>query len=377
MNARIFDYLDATPTASSPRLVIDLHTVAAQYDAFRAAMPDTGIYYAVKANPAAAVLSVLAAKNSSFDAASPAEIDAVLAVGASPNRISYGNTIKKEADIAAGYARGVRMFAFDCEEELQKLARSAPGSEVFCRILCDCVGAEWPLSRKFGCDEDMAGRLLVAARDYGLKPCGVSFHVGSQQNDPDAWSGALSTAARIFTGVAQHGITLDLLNLGGGFPVRYDKPVPDTAVYGTHIVDALHKHFPGRTLRTVIEPGRGMTGAAGVMESEVVLVARKHVDDSVRWVYLDIGKFGGLLETLDESIRYPIVTPHDGGVTGPCIVAGPTCDSIDVLYEKKPYALPEALRAGDRVRLLSAGAYTVTYAAVSFNGFTPPEVICI
>jgi ornithine decarboxylase len=121
----------------------------------------------------------------------------------------------------------------------------------------------------------------------------------------------------------------------------------------------------------VIEPGRFMVGDAGVVSAEVVLVSRKAKDDPVRWVYLDIGRFGGLAETEGEAIKYAFRTPHDGGVDGPVTIAGPTCDSTDTLYEKSNYRLPLALDCGDRVELLSTGAYVTTYASQAFNGFRP------
>jgi ornithine decarboxylase len=114
-----------------------------------------------------------------------------------------------------------------------------------------------------------------------------------------------------------------------------------------------------------------MVGDAGVIEAEVVLVSKKAAEDEVRWVYLDIGKFGGLAETMDEAIRYPIRTPRDGAEMAPCVIAGPTCDSVDVLYEKEPYWLPVSLEIGDKVLIEGTGAYTTTYSAVAFNGFPP------
>jgi len=163
---------------------------------------------------------------------------------------------------------------------------------------------------------------------------------------------------------------LAMVNLGGGFPTRYLKDVPAAAAYGRAIFDGLRKHFGNRIPETIIEPGRGMVGDAGVLKAEVVLVSRKSRDDRLRWVYLDVGKFGGLAETMDEAIRYPIKTPRAGD-TGPCVVAGPTCDSADVLYERTPYELPLTLTVGDEVLIEGTGAYTTTYSAVAFNGFSP------
>jgi ornithine decarboxylase len=293
-----------------------------------------------------------------------------------PERISYGNTIKKEEDIRAAFAKGVDLFAFDSAAELAKIGRAAPGARVFCRILTSGAGAEWPLSRKFGCTPPMARDLLAEAKAHGLVAYGVSFHVGSQQREPAQWDAALAEVAHLFRDLDQIGVELEMVNLGGGFPATYCEAVPDPSAYGAAIAAALRRHFGNRIPRLIMEPGRGLVGDAGVIESEVVLIARKGGEDDRRWVYLDIGKFGGLAETMDEAIRYPIACPVDGP-TEPAILAGPTCDSADVLYERKPYPLPLALAIGDRVQIASTGAYTSTYAAVAFNGFAPLATRCI
>jgi ornithine decarboxylase len=370
MTERIHEFLRRRED-DGPCLVVDLDVVRDNYRAFAGALPDTRVYYAVKANPSPEVLKLLAGLGSCFDTASVTEIEMALAAGATPERISYGNTIKKERDIARAFALGVRLFAVDSKEEVEKIARAAPGVRVFCRFLFDCAGAEWPLSRKFGCDPVMAVEVLEHARRQGLEAHGVSFHVGSQQRRTQAWDQALKSAAAIFRACAERGIQLAMVNLGGGFPTKYLKEVPAVKAYGNSIFRALRKHFGNAIPETIIEPGRGMVGNAGIIEAEVVLVSKKSATDNVRWVYLDIGKFGGLAETMDESIRYPIRTPRDGSEAGPCVVAGPTCDSMDVLYEKTPYELPVSLEIGDKVLIEGTGAYTTTYASVGFNGFAP------
>ena len=368
--AKIIEFL-RREKPEGPCLVVDLDVVRANYEAFAMSMPDTRIFYAVKANPAPEVLSLLASLGSCFDTASVPEIEMSLAAGATPDRISFGNTIKKERDIVRAYEMGVRLFAVDSHTEVEKVARAAPGAQVFCRILTDGAGAEWPLSRKFGCEPAMAESVLLSAHALGLQAYGVSFHVGSQQTRLDAWDVAVGEAKAIFERMLSHGIKLEMVNLGGGFPTKYLKPVPGQSTYANAIHDALTKHFGNALPETIIEPGRGMVGNAGVVKAEVVLISRKHANDDTRWVYLDIGKFGGLAETMDEAIRYPITTARDGDVKEPCVIAGPTCDSADVLYEKTPYPLPITLTVGDEVLIEAAGAYTTTYAAVAFNGFPP------
>ena len=376
MTDRILQYLAQHP-AEGPRLVLDLDVVRDNFASFAKALPDTRVFYAVKANPAPEVLELLARLGSCFDTASVVEIQLALAAGATPDRISYGNTIKKELDVARAFALGVRLFAVDCEAEVEKVARAAPGSKVFCRILCDGAGAEWPLSRKFGCAPSMAARVLEHAHRLGLSAHGLSFHVGSQQRNPRMWDAALKASAAIFKDLAERGIQLSMLNLGGGFPTRYLKEVPPVRAYGQTIFRALRKHFGNRIPETIIEPGRGMVGNAGIIEAEVVLVSKKSDDDAVRWVYLDIGKFNGLAETMDEMIRYPVRTAFDDDARGPCVLAGPSCDSVDVLYEKEPYWLPVSLEIGSKVLIEGTGAYTTTYSTVGFNGFPPLASVVI
>jgi ornithine decarboxylase len=361
----------------TPCLVVDLDIVAEAYQTLRTYLPLAKVFYAVKANPAGEIVDLLRGLGSSFDVASRGEIELCLGHGVVPERLSFGNTIKKERDIAYAYERGVRLFAFDSAAELEKLARSAPGARVFCRILVDGTGAEWPLSRKFGCAPEMAVELLRAARQQGLDPYGVSFHVGSQQTNLDQWDSAVGRAARMFSLLAEADITLRMVNIGGGFPAHYRGEVPGVERYAAAVMAAVTRHFGNDLPEIIIEPGRSLVGDAGVIQSEVVLISQKAYGDSRRWVYLDVGKFNGLAETMDESIKYRIRTPADGGATGATVIAGPTCDSADILYERTEYRLPMALKVGDKVQILSTGAYTSSYASVGFNGFTPIKTYCI
>lgn len=356
---------------TGPRLIIDLGLVESAYGRLKEGLRDAEIYYAVKANPHPAVLTTLRNLGAKFDVASRGEIERCLALGISARRLSFGNTIKRAEDIAFAYEKGVRLFAFDAEEELEKLARHAPGAQVICRLLVTSSSAEWPLSRKFGCEEAMAEALLLKAKTLGLKPAGLSFHVGSQMRDPAEWRPVLARTAALWARLGEQGVKLSILNIGGGFPARYRKDAPPMTYFAKRVRSMVAEFFPTPPKRIIAEPGRGLVGEAGVIEAEVLLVSRKSEDDPRRWVFLDIGKFGGLAETMEEMIRYTIVTDRDSDPLGPCVLAGPTCDSVDVLYEENPVMLPTTLRAGDRVLLPSTGAYTSTYSSVWFNGFTP------
>lgn len=367
----------AVARADTPYLVFDPRIAVRRYAHLCAMFAGADVHYAVKANPQPELLHRLAAHGASFDVASRAEVDLCLGQGASPGDISYGNTIKKVSDIRHAYARGVRLFVFDSEAELHKLAVHAPGARVLCRLLVDGEGARWPLGHKFGCSPEMAAALLIRAARIGLEPIGVSFHVGSQQVDPLRWEAGIALAARVFSAVAAAGLALTTLNVGGGFPVTYRSPVPAIEVYAAVVEQAMRTHFGATRPRLAVEPGRYVAAPAGLLRAEVVLVSRKGDDDDARWVYLDVGRFSGLAETEGEAIQYQLRTDRDGGPTGPVRLAGPTCDSADILYRHTPYRLPLALRAGDHVDILAAGAYTATYSSVGFNGFPPLSTICI
>ena len=356
---------------ATPCLVVDIDRVESNFRALRDALPLARIYYAVKANPARQVLERLVRLDSSFDAAGFEEVEACLAAGAHPDAISFGNTIKKVSAIRSAHAVGVSLFAFDSAEELDKLARHAPGARVYCRILVENTGADWPLSRKFGTTVEHARALMLRAGELGLDPYGLSFHVGSQQTSTASYAAAIGRVGMLFTDLRDAGVNLRMINLGGGFPVRYRDVVPELDQFGLAIMGAMTRAFGNALPEMLIEPGRCIVGDAGVVSAEVVLVSRRDVSDPVRWVYLDIGRFGGLAETEGEAIKYRIATPHDGTATGPVAIAGPTCDGADILYEKSNYRLPLALTHGDRIELLSAGAYVSTYASQGFNGFTP------
>jgi ornithine decarboxylase len=377
----VYDYFDEATwgrikafadTHETPFLVVDLATIDRQYDDLARYFPYARTYYAVKANPAPQVLTLLRDKGSCFDIASTYELDKVLALGVSPDRISFGNTIKKAKDIRTFYQKGVRMFATDSEADLRNIAKAAPGARVYARILTEgTLTADWPLSRKFGCESDMAMDLLILARDLGLEPYGVSFHVGSQQREIGAWDAALGKVKVIFNRLRQEdGIKLKMINMGGGFPANYIQRTNELAIYAEEITRFLKEDFMDEMPEIIIEPGRSLVSNAGVLVSEVVLISRKSRTALHRWVYTDVGKFSGLIETLDESIKYPIYTEKNGELEN-AIIAGPTCDSADIMYENYKYGLPLNLATGDRLYWLSTGAYTTTYASVEFNGFPP------
>jgi ornithine decarboxylase len=295
-----------------------------------------------------------------------------LSLGISPDRICFGNTIKKSKDVRYFYEKGVRMYATDSEADIRSIAKAAPGSKIYTRILTEgTFTADWPLSKKFGCQADMAMDLIIMAKNLGLVPCGVSFHVGSQQRDIGAWDAAIGKVKVIFERLMdEDGIDLKMINLGGGFPANYLTKTNELELYAQEITRFLTESFGENMPEIILEPGRSLVGNAGVLVSEVVLISRKSRTALNRWVYTDVGKFTGLIETMDEAIKYPIYSGKTGELEE-AILAGPTCDSMDILYEDYKYPLPLNLAISDRLYWLSTGAYTSTYSSVEFNGFPP------
>ncbi|WP_455382969.1 type III PLP-dependent enzyme [Salinispira pacifica] len=355
----------------TPCLIIDLEAVRRKYLEIRNVLPFAQIYYAVKANPDDQVISLLNELGSCFDVATRYELDQLLRLGVDPSRMSYGNTIKKTEDIRYFYQKGIRLFVTDSHEDLVEIAREAPGSRVFFRLLTEGTGSDWPLSRKFGAHSDMIYYLIIEARNAGLEPFGFSFHVGSQQRDIGQWDDAIARCKYLFDALeADEGIKLEMINLGGGFPASYLSPTLPLEVYASEIKRFLFEDFGDTLPQIYMEPGRALTADAGVIVSEIVRISKKAKNNLYRWAFLDVGLFGGLIETVGEAIKYPIY--FDGqGEAEEIILAGPTCDSMDVMYQDFKYKMPSSTRAGDRVYIFTTGAYTQSYSSVYFNGFPP------
>ena len=372
-------FLDFSKDLPTPNIVVNLNTIKRNFLTLKDSFPYAKIFYAIKANPGEPVLQMLAEMGSNFDIASRYELDMISKFVNDPSRFSYGNTIKKSSDIKYFYEKGVRIFATDSKDDLKNIAENAPGSKVYVRILVENSDtADWPLSRKFGCHPDMAYNLLVQAKEQGLIPYGVSFHVGSQQRDIGAWNDAIAKVKYLFNSLEEEeNIKLQMIDMGGGFPATYIDPTNELSVYASEITRFLTEDFGDDLPEIILEPGRSLVGDSGILTSEVILASRKNNTALTRWVYIDAGKFNGLIETIDECIKYPIITTKDGDKEGEAIIAGPTCDSMDVMYETTKYKLPVTLKQGDRMYWLSTGAYTTTYASVAFNGFPPIQTYYI
>ncbi len=352
----------------TPLLLIDLKGVQRKYSQLKYHMPQFKVYYAVKANDDINILRALSELSSGFEVASSDELQKVLSLGIKPERIISSNPVKPINFIEHAYSVGADRFCVDSFAEVEKIAKVAKRARVYVRISVPNEGSDWPLSRKFGVNADTALEILEFVREKGLIPYGITFHVGSQCNNYRNWLIAIKKSAELWTMAAKRGFRLQMLNMGGGIPIKYMYEalrIEDIAYY---IKGLLQKFFPNNPHELQIEPGRGMVGDQGLMIARVIGKAKRDNED---WIYIDTGVFNGLAEALG-GIRYPIYVEREGELKD-WTIGGISCDSMDVIA--KGVALPEP-EVGDYVYILSSGAYTTVYAA-NFNGFPKPEVLCL
>lgn len=363
----------------TPFLIINLKKIDEKYQELKENMPYAKIYYAVKANPNIEILKLLADKGACFDIASIYELDLILSLGVTPDRLSYGNTIKKEKDIKYAYQKGIRLFVTDSRQDLKKISINAPGSRVFFRIIAEGGDSDWPLSRKFGATPDVIYHLVIESKSLGLNPYGISFHVGSQQRDISQWDQAISQVKYLFDSLKEEGIELKLINMGGGFPAHYLRPTQEITTYTKEITRRLKEDFKDNFPEIIIEPGRSLVADSGVIVTEIVLSSKKSMLNQYEWMYLDCGVYSGLTETINESIRYPIFPEKQETSENKkqVILAGPTCDSFDLMYIQNKYTFPIDIKDGDRLYILTTGAYTDNTSSVGFNGFPPLKAYVI
>ena len=359
----------------TPYLKITLDCIVQNYKEFQTALSPYGdVYYSIKANPIPQVIKALSNANAFFDIASKEELDIVLSQGVFPNKICFGNTIKKIKDIEYAYQKGIRLFASDAIMDLKHLREYAPESQVFFRLVTSNEGAQWPLSFKFGTDIKNVKTLIKTAIKYHLEPVGVSFHVGSQQQSITQWKNAILMAKSIFEYAQSEGIKLSILNLGGGFCSNYIEKNLSITAQINEIKFYLEEIFDQEIPKIMIEPGRAIVADSGIIKSQVLLIADRPYHD-VPWLYLDVGLFNGLMESMGEAIKYPLSCSKKNIKTMPFILAGPTCDSLDVIYQNYHYQLPVDITAGDYVYFHQTGAYTYSYSSVEFNGYKPLKII--
>jgi ornithine decarboxylase len=344
----------------SPVLAVSRAALKAQLARFRRHLPRVQPYYAVKANPHGDIIKLLAAWGAGFDVASAAEMQWVLDAGAPVERLIFANTIKPASAIAAAAAKGLTLMTFDSEYELDKIAEHCPQARVVVRIKVPNVGSMVELSLKFGVDPSDAIPMLIKAHQMGLRPAGVSFHVGSQCLRVENYIEAMEMAAIIVRDGLLKQLPLELVDIGGGFPIRHFADEPEHFEPMAEVISKELDRLFEPNLRIIAEPGRFLVGPAGTL---VLRVVGRAIRENKHWYYLDDGVYGALSGMIFDHAKYEFGVLR-GGRTRLCALAGPTCDGLDII--SRGQQLPE-LDVGDVVYVNHCGAYS-TASATSFNG---------
>jgi ornithine decarboxylase len=363
---KVLNYI-ALSDEPPPYLLMDKEVVKEKVSLIGKGIKNAKVFYAVKANPDREVLAFLNGFGVGFEIASEGELQILASLGVGPERIITSNPIKSLKFLEQAVSYGVNYFAYDSPAEVEKLARYAQGSNVYVRLTVPNEGSEWPLSKKFGVEMDEAVELLVQAQKRGLNPFGITFHVGSQCNNVYNWDTAIEKARELSETAEHQGIILRMLNIGGGYPIRYTKNVVDIATIEKKIDKVISRKF-SKDLEVFIEPGRSVVGDSGIFVATVIGKARRGDEN---WLYIDVGVFNGLMESVG-GIKYQYIV---GSRSEPKLwtVSGPSCDSFDVI--DRDVELPEP-EVGNRILIPSSGAYTISYAS-EFNGFSIPKTILI
>jgi ornithine decarboxylase len=352
---------------ATPYLLCDLSVIDRKVERLRAALPGVVPYYAMKANPDPRVLKHVKGLGVRFEIASIHELDLLEALGVDPAGVIFSNPIKPDWAIASAWGRGVPTMVVDDLDEIEKVAKVSSDIRLCLRLETVNTGSDWPLTGKFGATASEAMDIIQHCAAAGLNLAGLTFHVGSQCRNLDNWHAGIENAKMIIERMRAAGLSPNLLNLGGGFPVQHTRPMPTIEEIGRTVRKSLAGLGEGFTV--MCEPGRYLVGDSCWMVTRVVGTATRK---GRRWIYLDVGAFTGLAETL-ESFDYELKTDRTGRPI-PVTVAGPTCDTADLLFQEKE--LPEDLQAGDFVYIPNAGAYTTAYAS-TFNGFPLPRMVML
>jgi ornithine decarboxylase len=344
-----------------PVLVMSRQRLRANVRRFMAAMPRVRPHFAVKANPDKEILRIFQDEGTCFEIASIAELDAMVTLGADMETVFYSNPIKSPQSIKHAADHGVIWYCVDTHEEVEKIAMINPQAKLYLRIAVSNEGSSWPLAGKFGAGPAAVEAIIAAAKQFNMQICGVTFHVGSQCCNIDNWVAGIRASKQLFAKLISHGFMPQLLNLGGGYPLQFNGDEPLIEQIGEAINREL-EDIP-ESIQVMAEPGRYLVGSAGCLVSQIVGVASR---DDARWIYLDTGVYGGLMElTMDFPLS--LVSERTGDL-GLWTLAGPTCDSIDVMGR---HQLPTNSAAGDFVYMPNLGAYCTT-CACDFNGFPAP-----
>ncbi len=337
---------------------------------FRNTLPEVGLFYSVKANAHPRILKILADAGVSFDIASIYEYELLRSLGVPNERMFYTHPIKSPTEIEYFFEHGVNTFVADNFVELDKIASIARGREAFVvlRMLVENPIARINLSAKFGAPPDELIKLAFHARKLGLTVHGIAFHVGSQTTGSHPYVNALNEVKRIADILLAEGFNLQLIDIGGGFPIPYPEWVPPFQVFARPIREIITEYFP--QMKVIAEPGRFIVGNAVVLVSSVIGRSKR---SGVDWVFVDDSIYHTFSGKLYDDADYPIVHFRDKEPSKVTVIGGRTCDSHDILYQS--VLLPD-LKVGDIIVFLNVGAYTLASSS-KFNGFDPPKLVVL
>jgi ornithine decarboxylase len=352
----------------TPLLLIDTDKVSEKLSMMGKKIKNARLFYAVKANPDINLARFVSERVVGFEISSEGELNMLAEIGVKADRIISSNPVKSLTFLEKAYSYGINQFAYDSFDEAEKIAKLAPRSNVYVRLAVPNEGSEWPLSRKFGAELDDAVQLLVFAQEKELNPVGITFHVGSQCTDLYSWNIALDKAKILWDIAEQKKIKLQILNIGGGYPVNYTRNVLDIDTIEKNIDKLIREKFP-EDIEVHMEPGRAVVGDAGMLVTTVIGKAKRRDED---WLYIDVGVFNGLMESLG-GIRYTYLVESYNTSAKEWTIAGPSCDGFDVIDKNVRLWEPDI---GNLLLVLSGGAYTVSYAS-EFNGFSIPNSVLI
>lgn len=352
----------------TPFLIMDREKLIENCRLFSRVFQKNKVFYSVKANCADSVLKLLDENGINFDVAAKGEIEQLFRLGIPVEKMIFSAPTKIPGHIDFAYRVGVKVYAFDSYCELDKLAVLAPGSEVIARVTVANTGSEWPLEKKFGVEPSQVVDLMVYAAEKGLVPAGLGFHVGSQNRIPASWGSALESMAKLYSDLKTAGISLKYINTGGGYPADYRQEIPGVEAIA-EVIHSSHKQLFDDKVEIWVEPGRGLVANAGILVTSVI---NQTVRDDKLWVYVDTGIFHGVMET-SQGFKFPVLTEKDNEPRRECILAGPSCDSVDVFMDG--ITLPETIDVGDKLFFLSAGAYTTSVE--HYNGISYPDELLI
>lgn len=355
------DYIESY---EDPMLVMSETRLRDNARRFKAAMPRVRPHFAVKANPHVDVLRIFKEEGLCFEVASIAEIDAMIELDVNIETVFYSNPIKSPASVRRATGAGIKWYVVDTPEEVEKIAKINPAAKLYLRIEVSNEGSVWPLCGKFGARPSGVTAVIESAKMHGMSLTGATFHVGSQCNNISNWTKGISAVKELFGTLEDNGWTPELLNIGGGYPLLLSSEDPTIEEIGKIINEEL-KSIP-ESIQIMGEPGRFLVGSAGCLITQAVGLATR---DDKRWLYLDTGFYGGLLEVA-QKFPLKIVSQRTGKVE-PWTLAGPTCDSVDVLGD---HALPSNIKVEDILFVPNLGAYCTT-CACDFNGFPVPEIV--